>query len=125
MIIYIKMDLALNNLKRLICHKTKKQKQPPISQIVFKINKKLFPSWLSREFFSTYIVDIQQSYSSTMYYYIIAVYLLWDESRSSGMNPGRRIPIFASRLYNINIASNYYITDYIFCPEVGGRSIGF
>ena len=27
-IIYIKKDLALNNLKRLICHKTKQTKQP-------------------------------------------------------------------------------------------------
>ena len=27
MIIYIKMDLALNNLQRLICHKTKPTKQ--------------------------------------------------------------------------------------------------
>ena len=28
--IYIKMDLALNNLQRLICHKTQQTKQNPI-----------------------------------------------------------------------------------------------
>ena len=28
LIIYIKMDLALNNLQRLICHKTQQTKQP-------------------------------------------------------------------------------------------------
>ena len=30
LIIWIKMDLALNNLQRLICHKTQKKKQPVI-----------------------------------------------------------------------------------------------
>ena len=31
-IIYIKMDLALNNLQRLICHKTKQTKLLPMSK---------------------------------------------------------------------------------------------
>ena len=33
MIIYIKMDVALNNLQRLICHKTKPNQTKPIKNI--------------------------------------------------------------------------------------------
>ena len=37
-IIYIKKDLALNNLQRLICHKTKQTKQTKPSRPVIKIS---------------------------------------------------------------------------------------
>ena len=32
-IIYIKMDLALNNLQRLICHKTQQPNQRPLTTV--------------------------------------------------------------------------------------------
>ena len=35
MIIYIKMDLALNNLERLICHKTQQTKPNQTKVVVF------------------------------------------------------------------------------------------
>ena len=41
-IIYIKMDLALNNLQRLICHKTQ-ETEPQIYQYLTSIC--LFTSW--------------------------------------------------------------------------------